>query len=206
MGLCTLANVKLALFPTGFTDTTDDATLTLYIDAVSREIQEYTGRQFETDAAPVAYKFDVPGTTPTRSLYIQQGVQSFTFFGFATVSQPQSAGSYTAVTASNILLRPQLQDRRPGFPADTLVVSDLDLTTRFYPGYNTISVTGTFGFAAVPPDIERIALAIIVRRWQARKGGQTDTIGPPDFGGDVLRFTSPEERAVLNRYRHVTVG
>ena len=37
-GLCTLANVKLVLFPTGYTDTTDDTILQSYIDAFTAEV------------------------------------------------------------------------------------------------------------------------------------------------------------------------
>lgn len=205
-GLCTLANVKLVLFPTGYTDTTDDTMLQLYIDAFTGEVQEYTSRQFVTDAAPTDYYFDIPGTSSYRSLYIPNGVQSVTFFGWATKSQPASGGTYTTTTAANVLLRPMVQDRRAGFPADTIIISDLDLVTTFTPGLNTIKVTMTCGFATVPAEIERLAVANVVRRWQARKGGQSDSIGTSDFGGPVLRFMSAEERSLLDRYVDVTVG
>lgn len=206
-GLCTLANVKVALFPTGYTDTTDDALIQLYIDAFTGEVQEFTQRQFVGDAAPTDYYFDIGGYTPYRSLYVPDGVQSVTFLGYAKTSQPASGGTYTTVTAANILLRPNPQDRRTSaWPADTIVISDLDLTSAFYPGYNTVKVTMTRGFAAVPAEIERLAVANVVRRWQARKGGQSDSIGASDFGGPVLRFMSAEEHAVLARYADVTVG
>lgn len=206
-GLCTLANVKLAIFPTSYTDTTDDATLQLYIDAVTGEVAEYTSRQFVTDAAPTDYYFDV-SRTGTRSLYVAAGVQSVTTLSFATTSQPASGGTYTALTAAHVLLRPLPVDRRAGFPADTVIVSDLNtqMPAGFYVGYNTVKATMTCGFAAVPAEIERVAVAMVVRRWQARRGGQLDSIGAPDFGGDVLRFTSPEERAVLDRYADPSVG
>lgn len=205
-GLCTLANVKLALFPTGYTDTTDDTTLQSYIDGVTGEVAEYTSRQFVTDAAPTDYYLDIGRAT--KSLYIPAGVQSVTTLSFATTSQPASGGTYTAITAAHVLLRPLPVDRRSGFPADTIVVSDLNtqISAGFYVGYNTVKATMTCGFATVPAEIERLALAIVVRRWQARKGGQTDTIGAPDFGGSVLRFTSPEERSVLDRYADPSVG
>ena len=205
-GLCTLANVKVALFPTGSTDAVDDALLQLYIDAFTGEVAEFTQRQFVTDAAPTDYYFDISCFTPYRSLYVPDGVQSVTALGFAKVSQPASGGTYTSVTAANILLRPLPVYRRAGFPADTIMISDLDLTSAFYPGFNTVKVTMTCGFAAVPAEIERLAVANIVRRWQARKGGQSDSIGASDFGGEVLRFMSAEERGLLNRYSDVTVG
>ena len=203
-GLCTLANVKVALFPTGYTDATDDALIQLYIDAVTGEVQEYTQRQFVTDAAASDYYFDID--RPSTTLYVPQGVQSVTTLGYAKVSQPATGGTYTTVTAAYVLLRPLLKDRRGGFPADTIQISDLDVTSRFYNGYNTVKVNGVFGFATVPAEIERLALAIVVRRWQARKGGQSDTIGPSDFGGDVLRFISGEERALMDRYQDPSVG
>lgn len=205
-GLCTLANVKLAVFPTSYTDTTDDATLQLYIDAVTGEVAEYTGRQFVTDASATDYYFDIG--RPSKSLYVASGVQSVTALSFATTSQPASGGTYTAITAAHVLLRPLLADRRAGFPADTIVVSDLNtqVSAGFYVGYNTVKATMTCGFAAVPAEIERMALACVVRRWQARKGGQLDSIGASDFGGPALRFMAPEEKALLDRYADVSVG
>lgn len=202
--LCSLANVKLVLFPTGYTDTTDDTLITAYIDAVSAEIMEYTCRQFVGDSVDQDYYFDVP--RQARSLFLPNGMQSVTTVGYAKTSQPASGGTYTTITAANVLLRPLVQDRRTGFPADYLVISDLDPTSAFYYGYNTVKVTGKAGFAAVPLEIERTALSIVVRRWQARKGGQTDSIGAPDMGGTLLRFMSPEEKGVLDRYVDPAVG
>ena len=88
-----------------------------------------------------------------------------------------------------------------------VAVSDLNTQlSAFTVGYNTVKVNGIFGFAAVPAEIERLAVALVVRRWQARKGGQSDTIGPSDFGGDVLRFMAGDERALLDRYQDPSVG
>lgn len=203
-GLCTLANVKVAVFPTGYTDTTDDTLLQLYIDAVTGEVAEYTGRQFVTDAAPTAYYFDI--AYRSRSLFVPAGVQSVATLEYATTSQPAAGGTYATVTAANVLLRPLPVDRRAGFPADTIMISNLDTTAWFHPGYNTVRATMTCGFAAVPAEIERLAVAVVVRRWQARKGGQTDTIGADDFGGTLLRFMAPEEKALLDRYADPSVG
>lgn len=204
--LVSLATVKLAIFPTSYTDTTDDTTIQAYITRVNAEIQEYTQRQFLGDTSAADYYFDV--SRQGKSLYISQGIQDSPTptVAYANRSQPASGGTYTTVTAANVLLRPLAAERRQGFPADTIVISDLDVTAWFYPGYNTVKVNAKLGFAAVPADIEGVALAIVVRRWQARKGGQTDTIGAPDFGGTLLRFMSPEERAVLDRYADITVG
>lgn len=203
-GLCSLANVKLVIFPTGYTDTTDDAIIQSYIDGFTAEAQEYTARQFVGDTIDTDYYFDV--VRQGRSLYLPNGAQSVTSVGYAKTSQPASGGTYTTITAANILLRPLVQDRRPGFPADSLMISDLDPTSYFYYGYNTVKVTMKAGFAAVPNDIERVAVAVVVRRWQARKGGQADLIGDPTLGGSLLRFMSGEEKGVLDRYSDPTVG
>lgn len=204
-GLCTLANVKLVIFPTGYTDTSDDTILQSYIDAVTGEVQEYTQRQFVSDTGPTDYYFDA--TRPSRTLYVGNGVQSVTFLGWAAKSQAASGGTYTTITAANILLRPLAVNRRAGFPADVIVVSDLETTfSGWIVGYNTIKATMTCGFAAVPAELERLAVSLVVRRWQARKGGQADTIGSSDFGGGLLRFMSGEEKALLDRYGDPSLG
>ena len=203
-GLCTLANVKLAIFPTSYTDTTDDVTLQLYIDAITGEVQEYTSRQFVQDASATDYYYDVERAS--RNLYIPQGISGTITVGFATTSQPASGGTYTTITAANVLLRPLVQDRRSGFPADTITIADADLVSMFYPGQNTVKVNAKLGFASVPAEIERLAVACVVRRWQARRGGQTNDLGASDFGGPTLRFMSGEERSLLERYVDVAVG
>jgi hypothetical protein len=204
-GLCTLANLKLVLMPTSYTDTTDDTTLQLYIDRFTDEVQEYCSRQFVVDTGSTDYYFDVD--RKSRELYIPDGISTVTTVSYATTSQPASGGTYTAVTAANVLLRPLLTDRRQGFPADTIVISDVDITAAaFYPGYNTVKVNMIRGWPTVPPTIEGLAIAVITRRWQARRGGQADSVGASDFGGPLLRFMSAEERMALDRYVEPVVG
>ena len=203
-GLCTLANLKLVLFPTSYTDATDDAVLQLYIDALTDEIQEYTCRMFVGDAALTDYYYDIPRTT--TQLYVPEGINTLNTVGYATTTQPASGGTYTTITATNYFLRPLPQDRRVDFPADTIVITPTDAVDQFYPGYNTVKINAKLGFAAVPAAIERIAIAIITRRWQARRGGQADGIGTSDFGGPLLRFTSAEEMRVLDRYVDPGIG
>lgn len=204
-GLCTLANLKLAIFPTSYTDTTDDTTLQLYIDRLTDEVQEYCSRQFVGDTGASDYYFDVD--RKSRSLYVPDGITSVATVSYAQTSQPASGGTYTAVTAANVLLRPLAGDRRQGFPADTIVISDVDTTAAaFYPGYNTVKVNMIRGWPAVPATIEGLAIAVITRRWQARRGGQADSVGSSDFGGPLLRFMSAEERMTLDRYADPSVG
>jgi hypothetical protein len=203
-GLCTLANLKLVLMPTSYTDTTDDTTLQLYIDRFTDEVQEYCCRQFVVDSGSTDYYFDIDRVS--KELYIPDGISTVATVGYATTSQPASGGTYTTITAANVLLRPLLADRRQGFPADTIVISDLDTTSRFYPGYNTVKVNMAKGFPTVPATIEGVAIAVIARRWQARRGGQADSVGSSDFGGPLLRFMSAEEHMTLERYVEPAVG
>jgi hypothetical protein len=199
-----VADVKVALFPTGYTDTNDDALIQAYIDAVTGEVAEYTGRQFVT-VPSTDYYFDI--ARPSRSIYVPAGVQSVTTLGFATASQPATGGSYTTITAAHVLIRPLAADRRSGFPGDVIVVSDLNTQlSAFTVGYNTVKANMTCGFAAVPAEIERLAVALVVDRFQTRKGSNTGTLGPADFGGPFTGRMGAEEKMLLDRYSDVSVG
>ena len=199
-GLCELADVRQRL-GIAYSDTTSDEDLAEFISAVSTEIMGYTGRYFMPDppSGTVAYVFDIE--EPTRTLYIPRGVRSVTTLGYATTDQPDTAGTYTTLAATYYHLRPATQDRSYGWPATRI---ELDTAYQFYPGRSTVSVTGAFGFAAVPPDIGNIATNAVVRMFQAKRSATQTAdlvLGSADTGYRILAFLSPAERGRLDWYR-----
>lgn len=203
--LCTTAQIKARIFPSGVTDTTDDTLISELIDQVSDYIQQFTGRQF-TPIASTTYVFD---TISGYVLRVPIGIRTISSFGVNnTQHQPDSGGSYTTVTADDYLLRPKVQDLPDGWPFTELWLSRGTLTGTigsFFNIQNGATITGTFGFAATPPDIQGVAMDATIAAYQVRKLGTSGVIGANEGAltpwADFFGFGSPQ-RATLERYRY----
>jgi len=203
-GLCSLYDVKQRTGRTASTDTKDDEQIIEFIVQVSSDIMGYTERRFARtpSSGTTTFLFDVE--CASRELRIPQGIASATTLEVATQSQPESAGTYSTVTAAEWFLRPVTAERTYGWPATRIVISDLS-SSSFYPGYNTVRVTMALGWAQVPGDIRGIAENAVIRRLAAKGSGVATALGSDDFAGRLLRWVSPEERERLDWYRVIPV-
>lgn len=196
--LCSLEDVKQRLFNTATADTANDEDLAEIIRDVTTDILGHTGREFVGTPGDVTRTFDAEWTGPT--LYIPGGIRSITTLGYATGDQPDSGGTYSTITSGYYYLRPLAHDRTSGWPATRL---ELASGYYFHAGRSTVQITGTFGWAAVPPDIAGIAAAVVIRRFQARQSSSSGAdllVGSADLGFRTLAFLSPAERAKLDWY------
>lgn len=195
--LCTPVQVKTRL---GITDAGDDVVISEIVDQVSDEIQAFCWRKLVPDNG-ATYVFD---TEFGHTLAIPRGIRTVTSMGVAALDQPDAGGAYSAVTASTILLRPVPAERKPGWPATEvrLTQSPLDVRIPFRTAANGATITGDFGFAATPPVIQRIAIAAAVREYlDRRRGGSAgvDSI-------DLPNLLDPSQLATLARFRPPTMG
>lgn len=204
--LCTIAQVKARIFPAGVTDTADDTLLTELIEQTSDYIEQYTGRKL-VPITSTTYLFD---TIAGYVLRIPIGVRTISALGVNNLThQPDSGGSYTTVAASDYLLRPKVQDGAQGWPFTELQISRGTLAgtiSAFGNIANGCSITGTFGFASTPPDIQSVCIDAVVAAFQARKDGASGVIGA-DMGAltpwaDFFGPGSPQ-RGTLDRYRYI---
>jgi hypothetical protein len=197
--LCTITQVKARLFPAGVADTTDDTMLTEIVEEVSDWVQHNTGRKF-LPVTSTTYIFD---TTYGSVLRMPMGVRTVSALGVNNTShQPDTGGSYTAITAANILLRPSTADLAVGWPYTEIVLSR-NQTILFGTIQNGASVTGTFGFAAVPPDIQAVAIDGAVSAYQMRKNGTSGVFGADDSTGvPWWQFTNTSWKT-LGMYRYI---
>jgi hypothetical protein len=70
---------------------------------------------------------------------------------------------------------------------------------RFFPGKRTCKVTGKFGWAAWPIDVQNIGFNVLIRLYRARLSGEGDVVGTNALGNAIVaRRISPEERKLLN--------
>lgn len=202
---CTIAQVKARLNPAGVSDTVDDTMLTEMVEQVSDWIAHFTGRKFVPDNA-ATYTFD---TTGGYVLRIPKGIRTVTSMGIATLShQPDTGGTYTTLSAATIMLRPSNGDLQVGWPPTEIRLSRAT-TSVFATIENGATVTGNFGFAATPPDIQAVTIDATVAAYQNRKLGTSGVIGAegPAIVPWVSFFSSGSpQRATLERYRYIGFG
>lgn len=191
--LCTTAQVKTRL---GIGDATDDAVIGEIVSQVSDEIQTFVGRLGLTPEAGATYVFD---TALGHVLDVPRGIRAVTAMSIAFTDQPDAAGAYTAVTLADVMLRPKLVDRRPGWPATQIVLKSGPLDTRIplRTVANGATVTGDFGFSPTPAAVTRIALDAAVALYLDRKRG-----GQAGAEGLILpQLLAPGDLAQLRRLR-----
>ena len=202
--LCTTAQVKVRIFPAGVTDTADDTLISELIDQVSDFIEQYTGRKLVA-VSSTTYVFD---TMSGFVLRIPIGIRTITSMGVNNLThQPDSGGSYTTVAATDYLLRPKVQDSPQGWPFMEVWISRGTLAgtiSSFGNIQNGCTITGTFGFALTPPDIQSVAIDAVVAAYESRKNGASSVIGADEGAltpwSDFFGPHSPQ-RGIIDRYR-----
>jgi len=170
--LCSLYNAKQRL-GIDYTDTSEDENLLGYIAQASRWIEGRTGRWF----TPRDDTLQLSVNQACRTVYVPRGIRAITTLSYATTDQADSGGTYTAITTYS--LQPGEIARDAGWPATRVTLLSTS-AAYFWPGLNTVKIIGSFGWSEVPPDIERVALNLVVADHRSRAStGDTDafTIG-----------------------------
>lgn len=188
------------------TDTTDDENLLQFCVNVTAFIENYTHRQFLPDApdgTSTTYTFDgYDAVESGRCLLIPTGIRSISLLEVATTT----GGTFQTMTSGDYFIRPTVQERDPGWPGTEVWITDIptagDPVPFFPPGFANVRITGTFGWAACPSEIEDVALTLVVSKWRSRSaaGGDTFQIGP-DGERSFERLLSYEDKQTLRRYQ-----
>lgn len=143
---------------------------------ISGQLDAECGRQF--------YRIPQVSGTTTRTydgdgsdtLLIPEGIVSIT-----TISvYDQQYGTATALGANDYVLRPS--HPAPGWPYSRVILTGEGTYANFTSGFGTVSITGVFGWSAVP---ELVHLAVLERAQEAYHQSQTreaGTVGLPEMG------------------------
>ncbi len=206
----TLADVKVRLGITS-SDTAADVQLQSMCNQANQFIETRTGRVFVAigSNAPVVRTFDgfdlSQGGASTefgKVLIVDTGIVSLTTVEVATYT----GDIYMTTPTSDWFLRPSAQLIQPGWPYTELVMTNVptvgNARPAFYPGYDTVRLTGVFGWPATPDDITEVAQNITVQLWRAKGaggGGETTTIGM-DGERIITRLLSSQDWDILWRY------
>ena len=183
----------------GTADTADDALIADLCDQVNMFIEGETERIF----VPIG------GTagTPTRLydideessiLRVPEGLRTIVTLEIAAYT----AAAYETIAEADYFLRPLRPE--PGWPYTAVRLSDRPVGRyyRFPEGFETVRITGLFGWTAIPDDITEVALTLAVKLWHRRETGQQDIAGTDEFGRVIIAGSlDPMERQVLRRYK-----
>ncbi len=194
----TRATVEARIGGTFSTD--EDALIDGVCDQVNMAIERMTGRIL----APIAsatYLYD--GDAGTR-LYLPVTADGTPIGGIRAITLLEMAlytsAAYVTVASSQYFLRERSQT---GAPYDALIFTDYPtgMFTAFPPGYATVRITATAGWAVMPDDIVDLANAAAVTAWTSRQMGSGQVDGN-DQGGPMWlsRLISPRDRETLRGY------
>ena len=166
--LGSLSNIKTRLT---ITDATDDALLGSLLDSVSAYVQDRCHRRLLPDNG-ATYIVD---TGAGSAISVPRGIRTVTTLEVAATDQPDTGGTYTAVVAADILLRPSSLFRRTGWPPDTILIRGAG--ARLRQALNGARIVGDFDFATTPLPIANVVEDAVVVAFAARQGGASDAIG-----------------------------
>ena len=196
----TTALLKARLLAAGVTDTADDTLIGTIVDQVNQFIESPhgTGRV----VAPISSAtYLIDGTGEPR-FYFPKGIRAISALTFADYTGGTKATAGTVDV--DYFVRPSTHDRTPGWPGLWVDLSDRATRRTFPLGYDTISLTCTAGWAAIPDDLVDVALTTATRAWHARQSGQADIIGNDETGAPLVsRYVAGFHWAAIKAYRVV---
>ena len=179
----------------GISDTTDDTVLTSLCDQVNQYIETKTGRVI-APLTSATYLIDVD--EETECLHFPRGIRTVSSM---TVKRYTGDPSPITLAATDYFLRPSTQDRRPGWPAMWIELSDRGQLYEFPEGFDIVSMTATTGWDAIPDDITDVALTAATRAWHGVQDGQQDIVGTDEMGRPLVsRFFSARDLETLRTY------
>jgi hypothetical protein len=176
-------------------DTGDDTVLTSICDQINQYIETKTRRPI-CPVSSAVYLFDGDGS---KRLHFKNGIRAVSLL---EVQLYTNAG-YQTVGSDQYFIRPHDHERLPGWPAFDIVFTDFPtgFVAYFPVGYDTVRVTMTTGWAAIPDDITELALVAATKAWHAVEAGQTDIVGTDEMGRPLVsRFFSARDLETLATY------
>lgn len=200
--LCSVSDVEQEL---GRTASANERELILEkIRQVSRAIERATGRWLAprpTDPASTTTLYF--HTEYGQELHIPRGVRTVSALGVASEDQPASGGTYTTATAADYYIDPPVSERiDDDEPGKWIRFRDNPSgpVSWFVQAAHGASVTGSFGYAVVPPDIQGVATRAALRRFLGKGAAGTSIAVGPTGTEFILPDLSAADRATLDDY------
>lgn len=185
---------------TAITDAVDDTVIGLICDQINQYIETKT-RRVLAPISSASYTYDGDAT---RRLYLPFPTNAPPIGGIRSITlvecQYYTTSGYLTVAANQYFLR-----QRVGMtgPYERLLFTDfaIGVFANWPRGYDTVRITATAGWAAIPDDVTELALTAATRAWHAVQAGQTDIIGTDEMGRPLVsRFFSARDLETLATY------
>ena len=194
--IVTVADVKTRL---GITDATDDALIQSYIEGVTDWLQQYTHRKLVAQTGVTVYVDTQSGST----IRFPRGIRTVTSLSVASSDQPDDgSGTYTAVSAADVILRPSSGDRREGWPATRILIRGQ--YARLAEALNGAKIVGDIGFSPSPPALQLIAYDAVAAAMARRSGGPS--MGETGQAFPWATLFEPDALRTIELYSEKVVG
>jgi hypothetical protein len=200
--LCSLYDVQQELG--GGTSANEDELILEKIRQVSRQIENYCGRWFAPRplSGTATYRFH---SEAGNVLHIPRGIRSITSLGIASEDQPDTGGTYVVSASADYYIDPPSGERTDPSDPGFWVRLGWNRSSYFYDAAFGVEITGAFGWASVPYDIQGVATRASIRRYLGKGGGATVAVGPA--GTEILLpDMSGADRLTLDWYKRRAIG
>ena len=191
-GYCTLAEARAQIGITVTADTTDDAAIEARVEAISRTIDELTGRRFYRNSADEARYYTAD------SAYVLECPDDI---GSITTLKTDADGDRTyentwAATDYDLMPANAALDGKPY----TWIETTWDGDYVFPPTRRGVQITGKFGYSATTPPAIKAACLLAVQKLFKRKDAPFGVEGSGDLGIMTLMKTDPDLQMLLSPF------
>lgn len=172
------------------TDTSDDTTLQLALDAVTEQIDEACSRTFQVAAAPATARIYTAASD--RAVFIEDAV---------TITVVESPIGVVWDDALEYDLEP-VNGPALGRPYEEIVALGLSFSRE----HNDVAVTATWGWPATPKRVKQACL-IQASRWFRRQDSPFGIAGSPEAGTEIrlLAKLDPDVEQMLTTLKRYVV-
>lgn len=130
----------------------------------------------------------------SKTLYVPEGLVSLS----ALRVKGATNAEFNVLTSADWVYFPTTPEL--GNPYEGIELTDMAIIDQFYYGFNTVELTGVFGFARVPSLVEKATLDL-AREWYRQGPGGGGPVGVNQFGTPMFQAGIPETvRAVKRHY------
>lgn len=202
--LCSVSDVEQEL---GRTLSANERELVLEkIRQVSYDIEDATGRWLAPRPTnPASTMTLVFRTEFGQELYIPHGIRTVSALGVASEDQPATSGTYITATASDYYIDPPVSERIDSNAPGKWIRfrnNPSGPVSYFVDAAHGASVTGSFGPAVVPANIQGIATRASLRRFLGKgAAGTSIAVGPTGTEFILPDLSGSDQRTLLNYTR-----
>lgn len=165
------------------------------LTAVSEQFDQECGRQFHRIPLVAGETVRLYDGNGERDLYLYEGVQSLSALEVAFVT----GGSFQTLASGLYFLQPN--HPYPGWPFSRIALSQWSTIGAFFPGYQTVRLTGVFGWAAVPALVQEAVLELSAKTYNESKSMHAGVVGLPEIGTVSIGTNRPDAwYRALNAY------